>query len=271
MKILITGGKGNIAKIIKENLPNDYLIVSPGRDELDLLNFNKVNSFLTNNFFDVCFHTAIIGGRRTKEENYDVFYKNILMFENLMFFKDNFKMIINFDSGAIYDRNTDIFNRKEEEINSIPNDFYGFSKYCIYQRSLNIKNLFNFRIFNIFHPNEEQDRFIKLCLNNSQITISDDKYFDFFYYLDFIKIIEYYLSKLNNMIELKKTINISYKKKYKLSEIAKLINPEIILMIEKKDSNNNYTGESLKIENFNIEFMDLDDVIIDYKMKIKNK
>ena len=38
-------------------------------------------------------------------------------------------MIINFDSAAIYDRASDILNRKEEDLLTIPNDYYGFSKY----------------------------------------------------------------------------------------------------------------------------------------------
>ena len=41
-------------------------------------------------------------------------------------------MIINFDSAAIYDRTTDILERREEELLTIPTDYYGFSKYVIY-------------------------------------------------------------------------------------------------------------------------------------------
>jgi hypothetical protein len=76
---------------------------------------------LNDNNFDILIHTAISGGRRTKEENGEVIYENLLMFENLMKFSDNFKLIINFDSGAIYDRSTDIYCKKEsEELNVIP-------------------------------------------------------------------------------------------------------------------------------------------------------
>ena len=85
------------------------------------------------------------------------------MLENLLKFADNFKMILNFDSGAIYDRSTDILNRCENELYTIPTDYYGFSKYLIYQRSLQYTHFYNLRIFNIFHANEEPDRFIKSC------------------------------------------------------------------------------------------------------------
>ena len=257
MKILITGGNGNIAKIIKNNLINnlanntEHTFNAPGRDKLNLLDAQMVKDFMEHNEFDICFHTCILGGRRTKAEDYDIVYINLLMFENLMKYSHKFKMIFNMDSGAIYDRSTDILNRKEEEMNTIPEDFYGFSKYIIYQRSLSHNNLYNLRIFNIFHHNEEDNRFIKLCFSNSKndtiMNIQDDKYFDFVYYLDFIKIIEYYVNNIDNQEILPKTINISYDKKYKLSEIAKLISPNIKLNISNENSNNNYSGNPEKV------------------------
>jgi nucleoside-diphosphate-sugar epimerase len=83
----------------------------------------------------------------------------------------------------------------------------------------------NFRIFNIFHINEEVDRFIKACFiakkSGTNVTIFKDKYFDFMYEDDFIKIIRYYVSNISK--ELPKTFNLSYTNKYKLSEIAEKI------------------------------------------------
>ena len=265
MKILITGGNGNIAKIIKNNLNKEYLISTPGRDELDLLNFDNLKNYLEKNVFDVCIHTAIRGGRRIKSEDYDVYYINLLMFENLMMFSSKFKMILNMDSGAIYDRETDILNRREEDLLTVPKDFYGFSKYTIYNRSLSHTNLYNYRIFNIFHPNEENDRFTKLCLYKNDITINEDKYFDFVYYLDFIKIVEYYINNVNTQSVLDKVINISYKEKYQLSTIAKLINPNINTIITNKISNYNYSGNSEKLDKLKLNFLGLEKSIIHYK------
>ena len=131
MKILITGGNGNIAKMIKNNLSDFYEITNPNHHDLDILDYIKLKNFLDNNNFDILIHTAILGGRRTKEETGEVFYKNILMLENLLQFADKFKMIINFDSAAIYDRTTDILNRSENDLYTIPIDYYGFSKYIV--------------------------------------------------------------------------------------------------------------------------------------------
>jgi len=247
MRILITGGKGNIATIIKNNLHTEYDISNPSHQELDILDINQLAEYLKNNVFDILIHTAIIGGRRTKTDDYEVVYKNLLMFENLMKFAEQFKMIINLDSAAIYDRDTDILNRKESELLTIPQDFYGFSKYLIYQRTLNYSNIYNFRIFNIFYSNEEPDRFIKSCFlakhNNTKVTIFQDKYFDFIYELDFIKILKYYI-KTYNIKTLHKTINICYKEKYKLSDIAKKIVPEKNIIILSNELIHNYSGDA---------------------------
>ena len=149
MRILVTGGNGNIAKMVNKNLSNKYTIVNLARTDLNVLSADAIQEYLDKNKFDILVHTAVLGGRRTKEENGDVAYNNILMFENLLKFSDRFKMIINFDSAAIYDRNTDILNRRETDMFTIPIDYYGFSKYMIYQRSKQYQNFYNFSIHDI--------------------------------------------------------------------------------------------------------------------------
>ena len=208
--ILITGGNGNLAKIIHKHLSSEFDITCITRKDFDLLNLQELTNYLSEKNFDILIHTAISGGRRTKEENGDVVYENLLMFENLMKFSDKFKLIINFDSGAIYDRSTDIYCRNESEELNVPSDYYGFSKYLIYKRSLQYDNVVNFRIFNIFHVNEESNRFIKSCFlakkNGTNVTIFQDKYFDFMYEDDFIKVIKYYLDYYSE--NLPKTFNL---------------------------------------------------------------
>jgi len=261
MKILITGGNGNIAQMIKRNLGNKYDITNLSHKELDILDFKQVKEYLDKNNFDILVHTAIKGGRRTKEETGEITHINVLMFENIIFFADKFKMIINLDSAAIYDRTTDILNRKENELFTIPTDYYGFSKYVIYNRTLNYSNCFNFRIFNIFHKNEESDRFIKSCFlakkNNTIVTIFEDKYFDFVYEDDFVKIIKFYFDRVNNQTHLQKTINICYEKKYKLSDIANIIlkNESKINIV--KNNSMNYSGNGSLLNSLNIDLLGL--------------
>ena len=270
IKILITGGNGNIAKMIKNNLSDYYDITNLSRTELNILDIKAIESYLQNNNFDILVHTPINGGRRTKTENGDVTHFNILMFENMVLFADKFKMIINLDSAAIYDRNTDILNRSENDIYTIPHDYYGFSKYVIYKRTLQYDNIYNFRIFNIFHENEEPDRFIKRCMiancDNTTVTIHEDKYFDFVYVDDFIKICTYYFDNCNNKEVLEKTINICYTEKYTLSDIAKLIlsNKDKIEII-KSTSKNNYSGKDDLLHNLNLNLDGLEKSLTKYE------
>ena len=67
MKILITGGNGNLAKMINNGLKNSHEIVSPSRYELNILDMKNLEEFLNKDNYDILVHTAISGGRRTKE------------------------------------------------------------------------------------------------------------------------------------------------------------------------------------------------------------
>ena len=50
MKILITGGNGNIAKMIKNNLSSEFHITTICRTDFDLLDFNSVQNYLSLTF-----------------------------------------------------------------------------------------------------------------------------------------------------------------------------------------------------------------------------
>lgn len=271
MRVLITGGNGNIAKMIKAGLSCEFSIYAPSRSELNVLDFNGIRDFLSKNQFDILVHTCILGGRRTKEEDGDVAYTNILMFEHILKFANHFKMIINLDSGAIYDRKTDILNRKEDDLYTVPLDYYGFSKYVIYNRSLSYTNVFNFRIFNIFHSNEEPNRFISSCFNaknnSSTLDIHEDKYFDFMYEDDFVRIVRFYFQNVESLEVLEKTINIGYDKKYRLSDIAKMIIGDDSQINIIKPTANNYSGCVDKLYSYGIVFDGLDKGLKKYKEK----
>ena len=123
---------------------------------------------------------------------------------------------------------------------------------------------------NLFHENEEPDRFIKRCMianhDNATVTIHEDKYFDFVYVDDFIKICTYYFDNCNNKEVLEKTINICYTEKYTLSDIAKLIlsNKDKIEII-KSTSKNNYSGKNDLLHNLNLNLDGLEKSLTKYE------
>jgi hypothetical protein len=50
--------------------------------------------------------------------------------------------------------------------------------------------------------------------------------------------------------------------------VAKIVNPDINIIVKNNNSVNNYTGNSIKIENMNLDLLELELSILDYKTKI---
>lgn len=90
-------------------------------------------------------------------------------------------------------------------------------------------------------------------MNKTKLKIFNDKYFDFMYEDDFIKIIKYYIDNVYMQSDLCKTFNLCYKEKYKLSEIAKMILPESEIEILDDNCNRNYSGSNDKLMKMNIQ------------------
>lgn len=213
MKILLTGSNGYIAKKIASFFEQRYKIYSISRQDFDLTSPYFTKKFFQNykpNFFDCVIHTAITGGNRLKKESYDDLCGNLKMFNNLLVNKNKFKKLINLGSGAeTYGLDT----------------YYGLSKKIISKIIEETSNFYNLRIFSVFDEDEDERRFIKSNLkryiNKENIVIYEDKYMDFIHMNDFIKVVEYYIKTKTPEHS---SINLCYKTKYKLSDIAEIIN-----------------------------------------------
>ena len=53
MRLLITGGNGNLAKIINKHLLSEFEIVCITRKDFDLLSFQELTNYLSGKKFDV--------------------------------------------------------------------------------------------------------------------------------------------------------------------------------------------------------------------------
>lgn len=231
MKILITGGNGYIAKSIINSLWEKYHILSPGREELDLLDSKSVDTFFEGKYFDVVIHTAIVGGSRLKEEDETVSFYNLIMFYNLIRKKQQFNKLISFGSGA--------------EFNTAYTP-YGFSKKIINKLIYKHDNFYNLRIYAVFDENEKDTRFIKSnikrCIENKPMIIHQDKLMDFIYMPDLISIVEHYIVGK----DLLKEVDCIYDDTVSLSNIAKQINnlsiKKVPINIEDPLPGQNYIG-----------------------------
>lgn len=260
--ILITGGNSFLAKeFIK--LFTDYNLIITDRNTLDITNKHQVDNFFINNKIDYVLHTAIKGGSRLKEDTFQDLIDNLNMYNNLSSNCDKFKLMINFASGAEFDRRRDIKEINEEEIfNSYPIDYYGHSKNLIAKEVLEQKNIINIRLFGCFGKHENDTRFIKSTINkchNNEDIIIDDKKMDFISTKDLFILIENFLQ--NNIKY--KDINAVYNKKVDLLYIAEyikeLINSKSSIILKEKSKS--YSGSSTKIDTLNLNFVGLEESI----------
>jgi UDP-glucose 4-epimerase len=246
-KVLITGGNGYIAKSIYNALKDIYDITSISRSDFDLVDREKTNEFFKDKHFDVVIHTAIKGGSRLQPDSLDITHTNVSMFYNLLANRTHYTKLINIGSGA--------------EI-GYPTTPYGLSKSIISKLTYNECYFYNIRVFGIFDENELDTRFIKAnikrYINHEPIRINQDKYMDFFYMEDFIKLIKRYIDKNHIFESPSKLINCCYDHHFTLYEIAKMINKldnyTVPIIIENKEMGTPYVGEhdSPYIENTNI-------------------
>jgi len=277
MNILVTGTNGfigsNIVNLLK-NFPK-FKIFKGTRDTIDLYSTDNIEKFVDKNKINAVIHCAVDGGHRLKPDTSDTLYRNLLMYENLIKFNDRYKVFINFGSGAEFDRRYDISNIDEYDMfNSVPADFYGLSKNIISKLSVHYNGSVNLRIFACFYHNELSTRFIRNSItnyiNNKPIIIHQDRYMDFFYMEDLVNVVKYFL---DNQIQTYKDINMSYLKKYKLSDIANIINDlslrKVDIIVENKTHGLSYTGNGTILNYLDINLKGFDFGIKECYIKLK--
>ena len=212
MKILITGGNGYIAKSIHSYLYSKYDITLASRADVDFTNREAVKEYFKDKYFDVVIHAAIKGGSRLNpNEESNIVFENLLMYDNLMRCRTQFNKFIHFGSGA-------------EDLANTP---YGFSKHIINKlMQLDPKSV-NIKIYAVFDENELDTRFIKSnilrYINREDMVIHQDKKMDFFYMKDLISLVEWLIHQREEEFPIQ-NINCSYLEKTTLTQIAGIIN-----------------------------------------------
>lgn len=247
MRILVTGGNGFIGKEIIEFLGDKHKIVYPTSKDLDLTNQSKVDLFFRNKYFDWVIHCAVKGGRRISNDEPEVFTSNMLMFINILRNSSNFKYLINFSSGAEYDRSKCFLKDKVSIESSFPLDYYGLSKNLISRIINRNPQVVNMRLFGVFGVNEDDHRYIKTIYkkikSNEEIVIFNDIYFDFFFIDDLLNVVNHYIDNFNENSP--KDLDLVYQKKFQLSEILEFVALKIkedydVNIIN--ETGNSYTG-----------------------------
>ena len=196
-RVCVLGSNG----FVGSNLLKDNNWIGVTRKELDLMDQTAVEKYFNEHTYDVVIHCAVIGGSRLKPDDYDVAYKNILMFENVVrVFKGK---LIYFSSGAALRGDP-------------PVDPYGLSKWIIDKRIQTIPDAYSLRIWGCYGDGELSTRFSAVCKREKHVIIDKDRYFDFIDIKDVKYITQQYVrDELSD-----KEFDLVYEKKLLLSQWA---------------------------------------------------
>jgi len=258
-KILLLGSNGCVGNFLKKSL--DYKIKSITRKQCDLTNRESVFKLLKKETPDVIINCAANMDLSMEKFSVESYFENLNIFYNLYYAKENFGKLINFGSGAEFDRSVSIDNNNEEDILNIkPFDHYGLSKNHISNVCLNTENFYTLRLFGCLHHSIKKGIFNKIA-NSKEITI-EDRYFDFFNLEDLIPVMNHYI----DTDPFYKDINLVYKEKFLLSDlVSKFTNfHNIKIDVIYNKVNKNYTGSSEKLDSLNFKLKGVEAGLRDY-------
>jgi UDP-glucose 4-epimerase len=260
-KIFLTGGSGFLGQHLQVNLSQDYAMLAPTRQVLELSNSEAVDTYLEKNEGpDYILNAANVGGKRNSvNSEQDCLYENLKVFRNIFQHKNRVKKFIQFGSGAEYSKPFHKRYVSEEDVGTyLPVAAYGLSKFLCGQALENIGELgrcVNLRIFGIFGPNEDyQVRFISNAIVRSlfglPIIVNQNAEFDYVYVTDFLKIVRHFIE--NNPPAY--SYNITTGTPVTLIELAELVkditNNKHDLIIKNGTINQSYSGSNERLKAF---------------------
>jgi GDP-L-fucose synthase len=268
MKVCILGASGFIGGVLTKQLAANYQIVTPSSTDLDLTNSGLVYTYFENNPVDAVINCA--ASTNFNEDRFDVyeFQKNISIGSNLLLIQRMIGRLINFGSGAEFDRKRNIFLASEEELWArMPSDHYGLSKNITSRMVNGINHWYNLRLFGVFGPSEHPNRLLKKILKGDQFDVMD-RLFDYFYVEDIVPVVRYFLEEPMPKF---RDINLTYRKVNRdkslgafietFCSIHRIMNPARIIG---KDLDRCYTGSSNKLNNLGLPLIGLEKGLEDY-------
>jgi len=251
--ILITGSTGFIGKNIVCYLKENYTLLTPTHQDLDLLSQSDVTHYFELHEIDTVIHCANSGGTRKVQAKGDVLDKNLRMFFNIAENKDHFDKLIHLGSGAEYNKSRNLQNISENEFGKhIPRDEYGFSKYIISKYIETTENMYCLRLFGIFGKYEDYEfKFISNAIVKNllhlPITIRQNVKFSWLYIDDFLKVLDYFLTHSPK----KRIFNVTPPSTTDLVSIVHLINScsdfESDICVENEGLNLEYSGNTAQL------------------------
>ena len=249
-RVLITGATGFVGRNTKEILKKNCKLYTPNRSELNLLCEKAVNEYIIDNKIDIILNLANPNPVKNSLDKQDrMFEDSLRIFLNLFRAQNDYQMMYTLGSGAEYDKSLDAVQVTEaEETRSLPYDSYGLAKYTINQLISGSNKQCNLRVFGCYGPTDHESKFIthaiRCCLENRDITIRQDCYFDYMHVFDLGNIMSYFIDHMPRY----RSYNVCTGTRVLLSEIAgvvkKEMNSESNIVILKDGLNKEYTASN---------------------------
>lgn len=255
-KVLLLGGSGFIGRNIVEYFldSDEYEIVAPTSEELNIIDEEVVTKYLTENYFDIVLHFAVYGdGVDKSKDGTKMLEYNLRMFLNFEKNSHLYGKMYYAGSGAEYDKSRDIIDvTEEDEGKNIPTDQYGLMRYTIDRIIRKSDNIYGLKIFGIYGPYEPWwMRFISNCcckaIKGIPLSIRQNVYFDYIWIEDFLNI----LKKMMDSTPKEHVYNVTTGKKVDLLTLANIVlkvsGKELPIYICKEGMGKEYTSDNTKL------------------------
>jgi len=269
MKILITGAGGFLGSYLKNYLQG-YDVTALTSSELNLMDPVATNNHFSHNKYDIVINCAAKGRYQARDVDHSITDANMRMFMNLLANQYKFGKLINIGTGAEFGLSSNIDQAKESDIyNMLPIESYGFSKNITSRLINSLDNFYTARLFGCFDPNEPPGRLLSGFIQNyktkDRVEVTNDRYVDYVSVSDFAKIIRLFIQG----VIVDKDFNVVYKEKYRMSELfikyCNIHGLDSDKVVVTSTSENNYTGDSTKIEKYLRHLQGLDNALKEYK------